>query len=137
MIEKTIKPEEVRIGDHIRVEHTRGDLLIVQTGTVALVDEQGAFFTEKHWIIGPAFLPDMVAEGKATIILLYRPMPPLPTEPGSVIHVTECRGETCDTLALLDDGGWWHTTKEAGGYNIHDLQDITAWEPCEVKVVAR
>ena len=132
MTEKTIKPEDIRIGDRIRVEWMTDDILRAETGTVAKIDTDGDLSTQA-WFIGPACIQKRVNDGeKITITLLERPKPPLPTEVGSVIHVSECRGVECDALALLDDDGWWYTPIKVARDSFHISSDITEWEPRNV-----
>ena len=128
-----IKPEDVRVGDRIRVEWMVDDVLYSQTGTVAKINGSGALQTKSEWFIGPLYIKARIRKGEQiTITLLDRPKPPLPTEVGSVIHVSECRGEVCDTLATLDDDGWWYTPTPVERNSFHNPSDITAWEPRNV-----
>ena len=133
MTEQTIKPEDVRVGDRIRVEWMVDDILRAETGTVAKIDKNGDFKSKEEWFIGPLYIRERTRIGEQiTITLLDRPKPKLPTEVGSVIHVSECRGVECDTLATLDDDGWWHTPINVARDSFHISSDITAWEPRNV-----
>ena len=133
MTEQQIKPEDVRIGDRIRIEWMTDDILHAETGTVAKIHTEGDFQTKSEWVIGPAYIKERIRKGeKIAITLLSRPTPPLPTEVGSVIHVSECRGVECDTLAMLGYDRWWYTPVPVTGYSFHDPSDITAWEPSNV-----
>ena len=133
MTEQQIKPEDVRIGDRIRIEWMVEDILHAKTGTVAKIDGSGDFQTKSEWVIGPLYIKARIRKGEQiAITLLSRPTPPLPTEVGSVIHVSECRGVECDTLAMLGYDRWWYTPVPVTGYSFHDPSDITAWEPSNV-----
>ena len=133
MTEQTIKPEDIRVGDRIRVEWMAYDILYSQTGTVAKIHTDGDFQTKSEWVIGPAYIKERIRKGEQiTITLLDRPKPKLPTEVGSVIHVSECRGVECDTLAMSDYGSRWYTPVTVDGRSLHDPSDITAWEPRNV-----
>ena len=130
---KSIKPEDVRVGDRIRVEWMKGDVFKTWTGTIALIDGDGDPWTQEDWLIGPTFIQERINKGeRITITLLDRPKPKLPTEVGSVIHVSECRGEVCDTLAIFDSGGWWNTAESVDGRSFHSPSNITEWEPRNV-----
>ena len=133
MTEQMITPEDVRVGDRIRVEWMVGDILYAATGTVSEIDMDGGIISQEVWLIGPAYIKEHIRNGKQiTITLLSRPTPPLPTEVGSVIHVSECRGVECDTLAMLGYDRWWYTPVPVTGYSFHATVDITAWEPCNL-----
>ena len=45
MTEQQIKPEDIHVGDRIRVEWMVEDILYSQTGTVAEIDKNGDFQT--------------------------------------------------------------------------------------------
>ena len=138
MTERQIKLEEVRVGDRIRVEWMVGDVFQTRTGSVAEIDGDGDPWTQEARFIGPAYIQKRVNKGEQiTITLLDRPKPKLPTEVGSVIHVSECRGEKCDVLAMLDDDGWWHTPIKVARDSFHISSDITEWEPRNVVEVKR
>ena len=137
MTEQMIKPEDVRIGDRIRIEYMVSDILRSETGTVAKIDKNGDFRSQEGWFIGPLYIKARIHKGEQiTITLLDRPTQPLPTEVGSVIHVSECRGEVCDTLAMLCEefceDKWWRTARWVGGYRYHESRHITAWGPRNV-----
>ena len=109
------------------------------TATVAKVDADGDFESKEGRVIGTSYIKERINTGeKITITLLDRPKKPLPTEVCSVIHVSECRGRKCDTLAMLDgDGDWyWYTPIPVSGYAFHNPSDITAWEPRNVVEVS-
>ena len=64
-----------------------------------------------------------------------REAPSLPTEPGSVILVTECRGERVDepVLAMMISEGEWVTFGHMFvGYYWYLPEDITEWTPAKV-----
>ena len=65
-----------------------------------------------------------------------RPAPALPTEPGAIILVTECRGERVDrpVAAWWDDvEGYWITpTHRFLGVSMHDARDFTEWTTAKV-----
>ena len=133
MTEKTITPEDIRVGDRIRVEWMRGDILHAETGTVAKIDKNGGLISQEEWFIGPLYIKERIRKGEQiTITLLDRPKPKLPTKVGSVIHVSECRGVKCDTLAMLNYYGTWYTPVPVSGHSFHRSSDITEWEPRNV-----
>ena len=133
MTEQMIKYEDVRVGDRIRVEWMVDDVLETWTGTVAKVDADGDFESKEGRVIGISYFKESINDGeKITITLLDRPKQPLPTEVGSVIHVSERRGIECDTLAMLGYDRWWYTPVPVTGYSFHATVDITAWEPCNL-----
>ena len=133
MIEQTIKPEDIRIGDRIRIEWMEDDILRAETGTVAKIHMDGDFRSQAGWLIGPLYIKERIRKGEQiTITLLDRPKPKLPTEVGSVIHVSECRGVKCDTLAMSDYYSRWYTPVTVDGHSLHDPSDITEWEPRNV-----
>ena len=138
MTEQMIKYEDVRVGDRIRVEWMVYDVLETWTGTVAKVDADGDFESKEGRVIGISYIKENINDGeKITITLLDRPKKPLPTEVGSVIHVSECRSSKCDTLAIyIDEGGYWYTPITVAGYSYHYPSDITAWEPRNVVEVS-
>ena len=126
-----IQYDDVRIGDRIRVEWMVSDLLHAETGTVAKIHTDGDLSTQARFI-GPEYIQERINNGEQiTITLLERPKPKLPTEVGSVIHVSECRDVECDTLAMLGYDRWWYTPVPVIGYSFHDPSDITKWEPRE------
>ena len=130
MTEQQIKPEDVRVGDRIRVEWMVDDILRTETGTIAKIDGSGDFQTKSEWFIGPLYIKARIRKGeKITITLLDRPKPKLPTEVGSVIHVSECRGDKCDVLAMLNYYGTRYTPTPVERHSFHNPSDITAWEP--------
>ena len=133
MTERQIKLEEVRVGDRIRVEWMERDILHAETATVANIGSYGGLISKEEWFIGPTYIQKRIRGGEPiTITLLDRPKPKLPTEVGSVIHVSECRGEVCDTLAIFDNDGVWHTPIVVAGDYHHSPHHITAWEPRNV-----
>ena len=133
MTEQQIKPEDIHVGDRIRVEWMVEDILYSQTGTVAEIEKNGDFQTKSELVIGPAYIKERIRKGEQiTITLLDLPEPKLPTEVGSVIHVSECRGRKCDTLAILDGEGLWFTPHALICGDFHEPQHITAWEPRNV-----
>ena len=128
-----IKLEEVRVGDRIRVEWMERDILHAETATVANIGSYGGLISKEEWFIGPTYIQKRIRGGeKITITLLDRPKPKLPNKLGSVIHVTECMGEKCDVLAMLNYDGRWYTPAKLDGYTYHEPSDITAWEPRNV-----
>ena len=134
MTEQMIKYEDIRVGDRIRVEWMVGDVLRTYTGTVVKIDVSGGLRTKEGCYIGSSHINK---NGKSTITLLDRPKPSLPNEVGSVIHVSECRGFECNTLAMLDHYGRWRTPIPVAGYSFHCSSVITAWEPREVVEVQK
>ncbi|WP_102508170.1 hypothetical protein [Sanguibacter massiliensis] len=76
-----------------------------------------------------------VWSGYFTFVRATREAPSLPTEPGSVILVTECHGERLDppVLAVCDGDGEWLTLARAiDGSRWHLPKHITAWTPAKV-----
>ena len=69
------------------------------------------------------------------ITLLDRPMPPLPTEPGTVFRALEVCGESVNISVMVFQGSIsgprYLSSMPMNGSNIHDPSDITAWEPIE------
>ena len=138
MTEKTITPEDVRVGDHIRIEWMVDDILRAETGTVAEIDKNGGLMSKGEWFIGPSFIKARIRNGEQiTLTLLDRPKLKLPTGVGSVIHVSECRGVKCDTLAMFDYDRYLHTPVPVAGHSFHVPSDITAWEPRNVVEVEK
>ena len=134
MTEQMIKYEDIRVGDRISVEWMMGDVLQTYTGTVAKIERSGGLRTKEGCYIGSSHINK---NGKSTITLLNSPKPKLPNEVGSVIHVSECRGFECNTLAMLDRYGRWRTPIPVAGYSFHCSSVITAWEPREVVEVQK
>ena len=133
MTKQQIKPEDIHVGDSIRVEWMVEDILYSQTGTVAEIDKNGDFQTKSEFAIGPAYIQKRVTKGEQiTIPLLALPKPKLPPEVGSVIHVSECRGLKCDTLAMLNHYGTWYTPTPVERHSFNKRSDITAWGPRNV-----
>ena len=69
------------------------------------------------------------------LVRATREVPDLPAEPGSVILVSECRGERLDppVLAVCDGDGEWLTLARAiDGSRWHLPAHITAWTPAKV-----
>ena len=129
----TIRYDDIRVGDRIRVEWMVDDVLRAETGTVDEIDTDGGLMSKGEWFIGPSYIKDRIRNGEQiTITLLDRPKPKLPTEVGSVIHVSECRGTKCDTLAMFDGDEYWYTPVPVTGYSFRRSSDITAWEPRNV-----
>ena len=133
MTEQRIELEEVRVGDRIRIEFMMADISKTWTGTVARIGMDGDLLTQEEWFIGPAYIQDHINKGaRINIVLLDRPKPKLPTEVGSVIHVSECQGEKCDVLAMLCDDGLWYTPIPVPRVSFHSPSNITEWEPRNV-----
>ena len=133
MTEQQIKPEDVHIGDRIRIEWMVEDILYSQTGTIDRIDRNGGPVSQEGWLIGPLYIKDRIRNGEQiTITLLDLPEPKLPTEVGSVIHVSECQGEKCDVLAMLCDDGLWYTPIPVPRVSFHSPSNITEWEPRNV-----
>lgn len=64
-----------------------------------------------------------------------REMPPLPTEPGALILVTECQGERVDepVLAVLaSTGRWWTHGQKFNDYSGHYPEQVTEWTLAKV-----
>lgn len=79
-----IKPEDIRPGDTIR---------IIREIEVVNADSVGVETTDRFW-----------RTEKATIELVHRPSPELPTEEGSIIEITRKNGMR-DSYLLR--GGYW------------------------------
>lgn len=117
----------------------------LRVGDVATFTHHGHEFTGPLWEReeGTLFLgPEGVRYGHKsrwseyfTFVRATREVPPLPTEPGSVILVTECRGVRVDepVLAVRDIEGEWTTpTGRLAGYRWHLPEHITEWTPAKV-----
>lgn len=59
------------------------------------------------------------------------PMPPLPTEPGSLIRATDHDGTTCEVAALSVSGVWYGVDQEAE-FCPWMPKHIASWEPVRV-----
>lgn len=59
-------------------------------------------------------------------------VPPLPTEPGSVIANATIRGVEGQTAILCDSGDWLTPRPVAEIHYYHTPQRITAWEPARI-----
>lgn len=117
----------------------------LRAGDIATFTYNGHEFTGPLWgrgewslIIGSTSVRhgDGAWNDYFTFVRATREMPPLPTEPGSVILVTECRGERVDepVVAWWDDveGYWLTPTHRFGGMTTHDARDFTDWAPAKV-----
>lgn len=117
---RVIRPEDVRVGDTIRVECPAFGMTITRTGTVASLDGHGSPRTaEDGCLWGATILGEAT-----TVTLLDRPEPTLPTEPGAVILCAEVRGEPYDGIAVLGSAGAWWTPVPVGGCSFHKPEDI-------------
>jgi hypothetical protein len=126
---KEIGEDEIRKGDRIRVHTTSGGWRnITVEGVAARRSSSGAWSTE-DW----GALTYSENAGKHRIYLLDRPVPKLPTEPGSVIIATKVRGAVGEWVALYDAGGaYWTTQGVAGGNTVHQAEQITEWRPAMI-----
>lgn len=118
----------------------------LRVGDVATFAFDGNEFTGPLWTEGTGTLfigPALVRYGgdsdywsDCTFVRATREVPDLPTEPGSAVLVTECRGERADkpVVAWWDDvETYWITpTRRFGGMTTHDSPDITEWTPAKV-----
>ena len=113
----------------------------LRVGDIATFTYQGHEFTGPLWTEGDRSL----YVGAALVrydhgypydfVRATREVPDLPTEPGAVILVSECRGERADVpvLAVLATDGDWRTFgRMFGGYGWHVAAHITAWTPAKV-----
>lgn len=72
--------------------------------------------------------------------LVHRPEPELPTEPGSVVLVTEFMGEVLEVpiYAVSDaHGDWWARFGDItfpDGYELANPDEITGWKPARIVV---
>lgn len=122
------------------IEITNRDYL--QVGDVATFTYNGHEFTGVVWsqvgrpMIGKTPLGDSEEwDPDLVFVRATREMPPLPTEPGSVIYVTEVRGKTVHggtNPAMCADGGDWMLTYAADGDGVLAPSEITGWRPAKV-----
>ena len=76
MTEQQIKPEDIHVGDRIRIEWMADDILRADTGTVAKIHTDGDLRSQAGWLIGTAYIKERINRGdKITITLLDRPAP--------------------------------------------------------------
>lgn len=118
--------EDLRVGDIATFAYDghkfTGPLWERSTGTL-LIGDSTVRAINGLWLAGHTFV-------RAT-----RPAPSLPTEPGSVILVSECRGERVDepVLAVLaGDGEWVTFGRMFGEHNWYLPEHIAAWTPAKV-----
>lgn len=117
----------------------------LRAGDIATFAYQGHEFTGPMWGRGERSLligSTSVRHGDGAwndyfaFVRATREMPPLPTEPGAVILVTECRGERADepVVAWWDDvEAYWTTpTRRFGGMTSHMPYHIAEWTPAKV-----
>lgn len=119
----------------------RDDLRVGDTATFTY---RGHEFTGPLWSSGPGHLGLGITSLRAgggswyaafDFVRATREMPPLPTEPGSVIYVTECRGERADepVIAVRAGDGEWVTPAEFfAGCLWHRPDHFTEWAPAKV-----
>lgn len=120
----------------------REDLRVGDIATFTYRDHE---FTGEVWrrngdslIVGSATARygDGVWSKHLTFVRAFRPAPALPTEPGAVILVTECRGTRVGkpVVAWWDDveGSWTTPAHRFGGMTTHDARDITEWTTATV-----
>lgn len=116
----------------------------LRVGDIATFAYDGHEFTGPLWtegggtlFIGDAHVRYSTGDffGNFEFVRATREAPPLPTEPGAVILVTECRGERVDepVLVVLDGEGDWRTFgRTFGGCMWHLPRHITEWTPAKV-----
>jgi hypothetical protein len=75
------------------------------------------------------------ADGKQghRVYRIYREVPDLPTEPGSVIRAT-VRGVP-DTVVVLDDNGYWYSSVPTARNYWHDVEHIDLSTVCVGRIV--
>lgn len=125
---------------HIKITK-REDLRV---GDIATFTYRGHEFTGPLWrrsgdslIVGsaPARHGNGTWSNHLTFIRAFRPTCALPTEPGAVILVTECRGERADepVLAVLaSTGRWWTHEQMFDDHAGHLPEHITEWTTATV-----
>lgn len=116
----------------------------LRVGDIATFAYNGHEFTGEVWTdpeglnIGCTIIRFVSGEWTSDLdfVRATREMPPLPTEPGSVILVTECRGTRVGepVVAWWDDveAYWLTPTRRFGGMTTHDARDFTEWAPAKV-----
>lgn len=126
-MEKEIEFKDIRVGDTIRREWVQrkakwtceGEVTAVQADDLC-VEVEGA----SSWC----------HTGGRTYILVNRPTPKLPTEPGSLIKVTKLNGKSSEWLARLGGDEWWDlfalTGENNGGWASPD--EIEEWHHVEI-----
>lgn len=83
---RTITLDEIQAGDRIRVEWERDGVITTKEGVAHHLSDTGCLIA---WYSEEAGRLTWPHSWPQTITLLDRPMPPLPTEMGSIIRVTE------------------------------------------------
>lgn len=132
---RTIKFEDIRKGDKIRVSRTFSDgSEITHTGIMEIFQKN--YNQVKYWrsVDNRATVYEKyVTPVTVTYELLERKGKKLPTKTGSIIRVTKVCGENCDTIAVIDNEGDWMLSDEVSGIRYPVDEDIEEWE--EMKVV--
>lgn len=124
--------DDLRVGDTATFTYDghefTGPLWEREKGTL-FIGSEGVLY--EHWSTGEIRWSNYYEFVSGT-----REAPALPTEPGAVILVTECRGERADkpVVAWWDDVEtyWLTPTRRFGGMTTHDSPDITEWTPAKV-----
>lgn len=116
----------------------------LRVGDIATFNYQGHEFTGEVWsrnggtlIVGsaPVLHGDGAWSKHHTFVRAFRPAPSLPTEPGAVILITECRGERVNEPVVAvrnGEGTWWSHGRGFDGCNWHGPEDITEWTLAKV-----
>lgn len=112
----------------------------LRVGDIATFAFDGHEFTGRVWAGGGGALyvgASLVRDnnGPYEFVRATRPAPALPKELGSVILVTEVRGERADkpVVAVKASGGEWVTFGyRFAGYDWHYPEHIGAWTPARV-----
>lgn len=122
---KIIKFEEIQAGDLIRVEDTDSDLTRSRTGIAMKSDMHG-----DRWATASGAII-VTCYGEGPIYLLSRPMPPLPTEPGTVFRATKIRGIETSVIVLVTGDPYgtnlYATSQPIKFALLHEAHHINQW----------
>lgn len=127
---KEIEFNDIRVGDAIQREYTLDDMVITHSGVVAKVDECFAYTASGKRLA-------CLDWDDSTYILVHRPQPPLPTEPGARIKVTKLDGKSGEWLAKLSRSGSWivfDLVGDDGAYWVQPFR-IEEWGRIEIREV--
>lgn len=116
--------EDIREGDLVLVEWMLGDVTITRTGVAHSLLSSGWYTVKDEYLRGLNTI--------ATITILSRPTPSLPTEPGAVILVDLPWG----TVAATRTTSWlWRFYDLDGDYHTYDDETIGGYPWKQAKVV--